>query len=143
MSATAAPPAALDRALRRYQVMAIVVGIGLLVLVLIGVPLQYGANVPAVANIVGPIHGILYIVYLLTVVDLYRRQRVSVPQLLAMIGAGFVPFLAFVIERRITARLAGQPAAADRPVAGGALLGGAPGGGEAGLGGLDELGSGV
>ncbi len=57
-----------DRGLRsalvRYQIMAYVVGVGLIVLVFIGVPLQYGAGVPQVAQIVGPIHGAMYIVYL-------------------------------------------------------------------------------
>jgi integral membrane protein len=89
-------------ALRRYQVMAYIVGVGLLILVFVGVPLQYGANVPQVAEIVGPIHGILYIVYLLAAVDLFRRARFTLWQLAAMVGAGFVPFLAFVVERKVT-----------------------------------------
>jgi len=50
--------------------MAYVVGVGLLVLVLVGVPLQYVAGKPAVVQVVGPIHGFLYIVYLMTVADL-------------------------------------------------------------------------
>ena len=50
--------------LLRYRVMAYVVGVGLLVLVLIGVPLQYAADKPAVVEVVGPIHGVLYMVYL-------------------------------------------------------------------------------
>jgi integral membrane protein len=85
--------------------MAYVVGIGLLVLVLVGVPLQYGANVPQVAEIVGPIHGFLYIVYLLAAVDLARRARFTLLQMAAMIGAGFLPFLAFIIERRVERRV--------------------------------------
>ncbi len=60
-------------ALARYRVMAYVVGIGLIVLVFVGVPLQYGAGVPQVAQIVGPIHGAMYIVYLAIAVDLARR----------------------------------------------------------------------
>jgi integral membrane protein len=95
----------LHGALRRYQVMAFVVGIGLLVLVLVGVPLQYAANQPKVVQIVGPIHGFLYIVYLLAATDLARRARFSLLQMAAMIGAGFLPFLAFVIERRVSRRV--------------------------------------
>lgn len=95
----------LSGALRRYQVMAFVVGVGLLVLVLVGVPLQYAAGQPKVAQIVGPIHGFLYIVYLLAATDLARRARFSLLQMAAMIGAGFLPFLAFVIERRVSRRV--------------------------------------
>lgn len=105
-----------EGALRRYRIMAYTVGVGLLILVFVGVPLQYGADVPQVAEIVGPIHGFLYIVYLAAAFDLARRARFTIWQLAAMIGAGFVPGLAFVIERRVTRRVAaleGLPAGAD------------------------------
>ena len=95
-------------ALVRYRVMAYVVGVGLLVLVLIGVPLQYAADKPAVVEVVGPIHGVLYIVYLLTVADLARRFRLGLGQVIALVAAGFVPFLAFIVERWMTRRIARQ-----------------------------------
>lgn len=93
-------------ALMRYRVMAYIVGVGLVILVLIGMPLQYGAGVNAVVAVVGPLHGALYIVYLLAVLDLFRRARLSFWALVAMVAAGFVPFVAFIVERRITAMLA-------------------------------------
>jgi len=88
----------------RYQVMAYLVGVGLLVLVLVGVPLRYGAGHPGVVAVVGPIHGFLYIVYLAVAYDLARRARWSLPQMAAVALAGFVPFLAFVVERSVTRR---------------------------------------
>jgi integral membrane protein len=90
--------------------MAYVVGVGLLVLVAVGIPLQYAADKPAVVQVVGPIHGFLYIVYLATVVDLSRRFQLSVGQMVALVAAGFVPFLAFVVERRTTHRLGASQA---------------------------------
>jgi integral membrane protein len=92
-------------ALLRYRVMAYVVGVGLLILVLVGVPLQYGADIPGVAAVVGPIHGFLYIVYLATAFDLARRARLTLLQVAAMVGAGFLPFLAFVVERKMTRKV--------------------------------------
>jgi integral membrane protein len=124
----AGPTPGLAGAVLRYRIMAYIVGVGLLVLVFVGVPLQYGAGVPQVAEIVGPIHGFLYIVYLLTAVDLARRARFTLLQLAAMIGAGFLPFLAFFIEHRVVQRLAatltgdagrtGHDAVAGGPVSG-------------------------
>ena len=93
---------AVRRSLARYRVMAYVVGVGLIVLVFVGVPLQYGAGVPQVAEIVGPIHGAMYVVYLASAVDLAVRAGLRTRQLAAIVAAGFVPFLAFVVERRIT-----------------------------------------
>ncbi len=92
-------------ALARYKIMAYVVGVGLLILTFVGVPLQFGASLPQVSAIVGPIHGIFYIVYLMAALDLALRARFTLPQLLAMVGAGFLPFLAFVIERRVARRV--------------------------------------
>jgi integral membrane protein len=95
-------------ALARYRVMAYVVGIGLIVLVFVGVPLQYGAGIPQVAQIVGPIHGAMYIVYLAISVDLARRGQLATRQLAMIVLAGFVPFVAFVVERRVTSLVNGN-----------------------------------
>jgi integral membrane protein len=106
-------------ALTRYRVMAVVVGTMLLVLVFVAMPLQYGFGHPGPADVISVVHGMLYIVYLLTVLDLARRQRLGLRQLAAMVCAGFLPFLAFFIERRITRQLSGVPerdGAMARPV---------------------------
>jgi integral membrane protein len=92
-------------ALERYKVMAYIVGVGLIILVFIGIPLQYAAGLPQVAHIVGPIHGFLYIAYLVAALDLARRARFTLLQMGAMVGAGFVPFLAFVVERSVAKRV--------------------------------------
>ncbi len=109
----------LPGALARYRVMAYVVGIGLIILVFVGIPLQYGANQPAVVKIVGPIHGFLYIIYLITALDLARRARFTLLQLAGMVGAGFIPILAFVVERIVVRRMngvmAGAAGAIDAP----------------------------
>jgi len=90
--------------LLRYRVMAYAVGIGLLVLVLVGIPLQVAGR-PQVVRVVGPIHGFLYIVYLVAAADLTRRARWPISQLAGPILGGLVPFLAFVVERRVTKRV--------------------------------------
>lgn len=95
----------LEGALARYRVMATVVGVGLIALVFVGMPLQFGAGLPVVVKIVGPLHGFLYILYLVAALDLARRARFSFLEMLAMVGAGLLPFLAFIIERRITHRV--------------------------------------
>ena len=118
------PTKGLGAALVRYRIMAFVVGTGLATLVFVGVPLQYAAGIPQVDQIVGPIHGFLYIVYLLAALDLARRARFTLLQMAAMIGAGFVPLLAFVIEHQVNTRMRatfpslGAPGAAEaRPSA--------------------------
>ena len=95
----------MNGAILRYRIMAYTVGIGLIILVCVGVPLQYAAHSPGVVKVVGPIHGAFYIVYLLAALDLARRARFGLLQLVAMVAAGFVPFVAFIVERQVVHRL--------------------------------------
>lgn len=103
-------------ALLRYRAMAYVVGILLLVVFAV---IPFGS----VERVVGPLHGALYIVYLATVLDVFVRFRLRLLDLVAMVAGGWVPFLAFVVERWMRRRL--SPAIAAEPP--GPVLGG-PGG---------------
>jgi integral membrane protein len=107
-------------ALVRYRVMAITVGTGLAVLCFVGVPLQLAGDNKwpwtSVVQIVGPLHGFLYIVYLIACLDLAGRARFRTVQLLGMVGSGLVPGLAFYMERRVSQRVKAQLAlGADAP----------------------------
>jgi integral membrane protein len=82
--------------------MAWTVGVGLVILVCIGVPLQFAAHNLTVVDIVGPLHGFLYIVYLMVAFDLAVRRRWPIWKALLVLGAGTVPFLSFVVERWVT-----------------------------------------
>lgn len=95
----------LEGALLRYRVFAYIIGVGLATLCFVGIPLQYAADVPQVDAIIGPIHGFFYIAYLIVALDLARRARFTLIEMLSMIGAGLLPILAFVIEHRITRRV--------------------------------------
>ncbi len=104
------PARSLEGALTRYRVMAYVVGVMLLVLVFVAVPLRYFAGVPEVSKVVSPIHGLLYIVYLVAAFDLALKARWTAKGTVLVLLAGVVPFLSFWAERRVTSRVrAGQP----------------------------------
>jgi integral membrane protein len=94
--------------LTRYRVMAYVVGTLLVVLVFIGMPLKYIGDVPQVVAVVGTAHGFLYMVYLVTALELAIRRRWSIVKILVVFAAGLVPFLTFYMERRVTAQEAAQ-----------------------------------
>lgn len=99
----------LGGALQRYRTIAYVVGVGLLVLVLVGMPLEYFAGYPTVTAIVGPIHGVLYMLYLAFTVDLALKARWSAKGTVLVALAGTIPFLSFYAERKVTGKVrAGQ-----------------------------------
>ena len=98
----------MNAALTRYRVMAYVVGVMLLVLVCVAMPLRYLGDNPQVSKIVSPIHGFLYIVYLLAALDLAVKARWRAGTTILLMLAGAVPFLSFVMERRVTRQVQAQ-----------------------------------
>jgi integral membrane protein len=98
-------------ALTRFRVIAYVVG-SLLVLLTIGVVIQVAGGGKALVAIVGPVHGFLYIGYLLLGYDLLRRVRWPIWRMLLIALAGVVPGLTFVVERWVSRQLTDRPAPA-------------------------------
>jgi len=96
---TASAPG-VEGALRRFTVLALVVGVGLLILVLVAMPLRYLADRPGFSHAFSPVHGFAFMVYLVTVADLARRVGWSVRRTVLVMLAGTVPLLSFVVERR-------------------------------------------
>jgi integral membrane protein len=90
-------------AVLRYRVMAYVTGVVLMVLVFVGIPLQV-AGYPAVANDVGVMHGILYIIYLVCAWILSRKLALATKPTVIMLLAGTVPIMTFIVERWVTRR---------------------------------------
>jgi integral membrane protein len=119
-------PDALRGAVRRYRVMAYVTGCVLIVLCFVGIPLQVFANNDVVVNDVGTLHGILYIIYLVTAFMMTRMvgMKVASAGTLIVLLAGTIPILTFVVERWVTRTyinpaLAAASAAASASAAGG------------------------
>ena len=89
-------------ALLRYRIIAWIVGVGLLALVLVGMPLKYLGDDDTVVAIVGPIHGFLFMIYLVLTFDLARRAGWPFLRMLLVMAAGTIPFLSFWAERKVT-----------------------------------------
>ncbi len=95
-------------ALRRFKVMAVVVGVGLLVLCL-ELVLHYGFDDESLAWW-SPVHGLLYMLYLVATVDLGLKARWSLPRTGGVMLAGVVPFFSFVMERKVARATEGHGA---------------------------------
>jgi integral membrane protein len=97
----------------RYRVMAYTTAVLLIVLVFVGLPLQFAAHRPEVVNVVGTVHGFLYLIYLAVAFQLTRRLAVPKGKMALVLLAGTVPFCAFVAERKLTRRFEARGAQAD------------------------------
>ena len=98
--------------LQRYRVLAWVTGVMLLILC-VEMVLKYVLQLPGfnvdgdprneAARIIAMVHGWVYVVYLVTVFDLWSTLRWRLGRLTAMAAAGVVPVMSFVLERRVHA----------------------------------------
>ncbi|AEV82167.1 membrane protein [Actinoplanes sp. SE50] len=89
-------------ALTRYRIIAWIVGVFLVVLVLVGMPLKYFGDNDTVVAVIGPLHGFLYMIYLLFSFDLSRRARWPFGRMILVMLAGTIPFFSFWAERQVT-----------------------------------------
>jgi integral membrane protein len=97
--------------------MAYVTGVVLVVLCFVGIPLQVAGH-PAVANDVGVVHGILYIIYLVAAWLLARRLGLAVKPTVIMLLAGTIPIMTFIVERWVTRKFINPALAGEaRPAA--------------------------
>ena len=93
-------PPKIMAAFRRYRIAAFVVGWGLLILCA-AVVLKYVFDQPALVAIWGPIHGALFVVYVIIAFDLAYKDRWSPLGTLWVLVAGTIPFVSFVAERQV------------------------------------------
>lgn len=87
-------------ALPIFRVMAVLVGLGLLLLVLEMI-LKYGFDNPVLAWWQIP-HGFLYMIYLGAVANLGFAARWTLGKMVGVMLAGVVPFLSFWVEHKVS-----------------------------------------
>ncbi|GLX03015.1 DUF3817 domain-containing protein [Microtetraspora sp. NBRC 16547] len=100
-----------ESALKPYRVMAYIVGV-MLLLLCVAMVVKYGFDSGTLVAVVGPIHGFLYMIYLLAALNLGLKTRWPLKYLLLVLIAGTIPFLSFVVEKNVTVRVNRQIEAA-------------------------------
>lgn len=86
----------------RLRLVALFEGISLLMLLFITVPMKYVWGNPIGSEIIGPIHGVLFIVYVLLTFSVagdhkWKFFKTTLPVLLA----SFIPFGTFYVDSKI------------------------------------------
>ena len=105
-ASTVREPAKARAAVGRYRVMAYVTGVMLLILcveIVLHYVVQVGPDTLAWISWIPQFHGFVYIVYLVTVLDLWSKMRWGFGRLVVMVLGGVVPVMSFVVERRVHA----------------------------------------
>jgi integral membrane protein len=92
--------------LRRMRAVSLLEGTTLLLLLAVAVPLKHLAGIPIATAIMGPIHGIAFVLYIWMLVQTVSIGGWTRAAAARMILAAFIPFGAFVNERALARRQA-------------------------------------
>ena len=85
----------------RLRWLAIAEGTTLIALIAIAVPLKHFAGVPAGVKLLGPIHGVCFVLYVIALADAVATQRIPPRVAVAAFAAAFVPGGGFLLARRL------------------------------------------
>ncbi len=89
--------------LGRLRFIGLYEGLSFLVLLLIAMPLKYWADIPEAVSIVGSLHGVLFVLYMLAVIHVWIVHRWNIWKVIAAFAAAFLPFGPFVLDRKLLA----------------------------------------
>ena len=85
----------------RLRIIGILEGISLLVLMGIAMPLKYFAGNPEPVRIVGWMHGILFVLFMLAVLVVYFQRNWPFKKLIFAFLAAFFPFGTFIFDAQL------------------------------------------
>jgi integral membrane protein len=83
----------------RYQVMAYVTGVLIIVVCFVGIPMQVAAHNTFIVNDIGTVHGFLYIVYVVFAYILAQKLKMKMGPTVLLLLAGTIPVMTFLVER--------------------------------------------
>lgn len=77
-------------------------GVSFLVLLLIAMPLKYIAHLPQAVKIVGWIHGVLFILYIIALVRVWLTFKWPLKRVFIALIAALLPFGTFVLDKQLS-----------------------------------------
>ncbi len=96
-------------ALRQFRLVALAEGVSFLVLLFIAMPMKYLLDLPLAVRVVGSVHGVLFVAFVLALVRVSFVRRWAVPRSLLAFVSSIVPFGTFVFDRSLARELAAAP----------------------------------
>jgi integral membrane protein len=90
----------------RLRIIGFLEGISLLVLIFIAVPLKYYAHQPQLVKMLGPVHGALFLLFVINTISVGVEQQWSFKTTTwKVLLACMVPFGTFYIDKKILSKM--------------------------------------
>ncbi len=76
-------------------------GTSLILLLAVAMPLKYYAGIPEAVKIIGPVHGILFLTFLVLLFSHTAKGELNLTKTLAGFFASFIPFGTFIFKAKV------------------------------------------
>lgn len=90
----------MNNALTRFKWIALLEGTSFLILLLLCMPLKYGMGILWPNKVMGMAHGILTVLYVITLIDFSIQFRVGFVRITQFLIASLLPFGTFYADRK-------------------------------------------
>src|SRR5262245_38850076 len=94
----------MENRIKNFRVIAIAEGISFLVLLLIAMPMKYYMGMPLAVKIVGWVHGLLFIAYVVALIGSIRIMQWNWFKASLAFAASLLPFGTFVLDKELKRR---------------------------------------
>ena len=89
----------------RLRLLAFLEGVSLLLLVFIAVPIKYYFENPALVKAIGPVHGILFLLFVVNAIQIGVAYRWKLKTTFKVLVACIIPFGTFYIDSNLLRRM--------------------------------------
>lgn len=90
----------LDQQVKIFKWVSILEGTSFLVLLLIAMPLKYIWDAPQMVEVVGMMHGVLFVLYIMGALWLYKALEWNIKTLLVVCVSSVLPLGPFYVEKK-------------------------------------------
>lgn len=97
--------ASTQKVVNRFRQIAVLEGWSFIILLFIAVPLKYMLGFPLVVKYVGWAHGVLFVLYMLTLVQAFVLANWKFSKLILAFALSFVPFGTFWLDKQLKREL--------------------------------------
>ena len=87
--------------LSRFRLIALLEGISFLILMGIAMPIKYMADMPLPVKICGWIHGLLFILFVISLVEVHAKYKWIFTRTAGAFIASLLPFGTFVLDAKV------------------------------------------
>ncbi len=88
-------------ALGRFRIISAIEGLSYLLLVFIAMPIKYIGENPYPVKILGMIHGVLFIIFMISLFEVKIKEKWNTGLMFQLFVLSLIPFGALLIERKV------------------------------------------